>query len=132
MRMRAVAAQIKNVMEMSESYPQSASIVASGQALIDRIAAWEIHVAQPALPGDVQDRIAFPSRLLSTQILHLMGAIDQDPPVTAGSELRAQELADQWAQIEADMHRLMETDLQELNAFLEDSKVPHIVAPARP
>ena len=130
MRMRAVAAQVISVMEMSESYSQSASIVARGQALIDKIAAWEIHVAQPELPGDVQDKIAFPSRLLSTQILHLMGAIDQDPPVTAGSELRAQELVGQWAQIKADMRELLETDLHELNAFLEDSKVPHIVVPA--
>jgi hypothetical protein len=129
-RMRAVAAQIESVMETSESYPQSASIVARGKALIDKIAAWEIHVAQPELPGDVQDRIAFPSRLLSTQILHLMGAIDQDPPVTAGSELRAQELVDQWARIKANMRELLEKDLHELNAFLEDSKVPHIVAPA--
>ena len=130
MRMRAVAAQVISVMEMSESYSQSASIVARGQALIDKIAAWEIHVAQPELPGDVQDKIAFPSRLLSTQILHLMGAIDQDPPVTAGSELRAQELVHQWAQIKSDMRELLEKDLHELNAFLEDSKVPHIVAPA--
>jgi hypothetical protein len=130
MRMRAVAAQVISVMEMSESYSQSTSIVARGQALIDKIAAWEIHVAQPELAGNVQDRIAFPSRLLSTQILHLMGAIDQDPPVTAGSELRAQELVDQWAQIKADMRELLEKDLHELNAFLEDSKVPHIVAPA--
>jgi photosystem II stability/assembly factor-like uncharacterized protein len=130
MRMRAVATQVISVMEMSESYSQSTSIVARGQALIDKIAAWEIHVAQPELAGNVQDRIAFPSRLLSTQILHLMGAIDQDPPVTAGSELRAQELVDQWAQIKADMRELLEKDLHELNAFLEDSKVPHIVAPA--
>jgi len=130
MRMRAVSAQIQGVMEMSETHPQSALIVARGQALIDKIAAWEIHVAQPALPGDIQDRIAFPSRLLSTQILHLMGGIDQDPPVTAGSELRAQELKDQWAQIKAKMRALLEKDLHDLNMFLEDSEVPHIVAPA--
>ncbi|MCK5362666.1 MAG: glycosyl hydrolase, partial [Gammaproteobacteria bacterium] len=83
-RMRAIATQTQRVMELTESNSQSDAIVARGQMLIDKIVAWEIHVPQPALPDDVQDRIAFPSRLLSTQVLHLMGAIDQDPPVSGG------------------------------------------------
>ena len=128
-RMRAVAAQTQRVMEMTESNPQSAEIVARGQALMDRIAAWEVHVPQPALPDDVQDRIAFPSRLLSTQVLHLMSTIDQDPPVSAGSKLRAQELRDQWAQIKADMQEILDKDLRELNRLLSGARVPHIVAP---
>jgi len=128
-RMRAVAAQTRRVMEMTESNPQSAEIVARGQALMDRIAAWEVHVPQPALPDDVQDRIAFPSRLLSTQVLHLMSTIDQDPPVSAGSKLRAQELRDQWAQIKADMQEILDKDLRELNRLLSGARVPHIAAP---
>jgi len=128
-RLRAVAAQTQRVMELTESNPQSAAIMARGQALIDKIAGWEVHVPQPALPDDVQDRIAFPSRLLSTQVLHLMGAIDQDPPVSGGSELRAQELKDQWAQIKAGMQEILDKDLRELNSLLSDARVPHIAAP---
>ncbi len=128
-RMRAVAAETRRLMEKTESSPQSADIVAQGQALVDWISAWEVHVPQPPLPDDVQDRVAFPSRLLSTQVLHLMSAIDQDPPVSGGSELRAQELKDQWAQIKAAMYEILDKDLRELNMVLSDGQVPHIVVP---
>lgn len=127
-RMREISAQTQRIMEMNHSSPQNAAIVARGQALIEKIAAWEIHVPQPSLPDGVQDRIAFPSRLLSTQVLHLMGVINQDPPVSSGSELRAQELKDQWAQIRADMQKILDKDLRELNLLLSDEQVPHIVA----
>ena len=129
MGLRAIAAQTMRVMEITESNSQSAAIVTRGQALVDKIAAWEVHVPQPPLPDDIQDRVAFPSRLLSTQVLHVMRAIDQDPPVSAGSELRAQELIDQWAQIEADVQEIIDKDLRELNTLLSDARVPHIAAP---
>jgi hypothetical protein len=58
-----------------------------------------------------------------------MGAIDQDPPVSDGSELRAQELKDQWAQIKAGMQEILDKDLRELNSLLSDARVPHIAAP---
>ena len=129
-RMRSIAEQATRIMETTGSYPHSASIVAQSQQLVDRISAWEIQVPQPQLADDVQDRIAFPSRLLSTQILHLMGAIDQDPPVSAGSEQRSQELNRQWTQIRADMQDILDNDLHQLNMLLKDDGVPHIAAPA--
>jgi photosystem II stability/assembly factor-like uncharacterized protein len=128
-RMRAIAAQTRRVMQMAESNPQSATIQDRGQSLIARIAAWEIHVPQPPLADDVEDRIAFPSRLLSTQVLHMMRAIDQDPPVNAGSKMRAQELKEQWLLIKENMQEILDSDLSELNALLRDSRVPHIVVP---
>ena len=128
-RLREIVAQTRRAIESSASNPQSAVIQSRGQALIGKIAAWEIHVPQPPLPDDVEDRIAFPSRLLSTQILHLMRGVDQDPPVNAGAEFRAQELKRQWAGIKADMRDIIDRDLNELNALLRDSREPHIKAP---
>jgi photosystem II stability/assembly factor-like uncharacterized protein len=128
MQLRAVAEQTKRVMKLTESNPQSAAIAARGLALIDKIEAWEIHVPQPPLPDDVQDRIAFPSRLLSTQVLHVMAAIEQDPPVTAGSELRARELVEQWAQIKRGYQAILDEDLAALNAILSDARVPHVAS----
>jgi photosystem II stability/assembly factor-like uncharacterized protein len=128
MHLRAVAAQSTQVMEATVSNSRSEAIATLGHALIDRIEAWEIHVPQPPLPDDVQDRIAFPSRLLSTQVLHVMGAIDQDPPVSEGSELRARELTEQWAQIKLEFRDIVDEDLAALNAVLSDARVPHIAA----
>ena len=57
-----------------------------------------------------------------------MGAIDQDPPVSEGSELRARELTEQWAQIKREFQDIVDEDLAALNAVLSDARVPHIAA----
>ncbi len=128
-QLRSVADQTRQLLEMTKSSPQGAEIAKRGQALIDKIAAWEEQVPQPPLPNGVQDRIAFPSRLLSTQVLHLISVLDQDPPVNQGSELRASELSTQWAGIKSDMQKILDTDLKGLNDLLEDAQIPHVIVP---
>ena len=124
--MRSVVADVRNVVDTTAARPEPDEIRDRGLALIAKINAWEIHVPQPELPDDIQDLIAFPSRLLSTQILHVMRAIDQDPPVTNGSELRAEELRQQWAGLVTDMLAILDTDLQEFNALLGTHEIPVI------
>jgi hypothetical protein len=87
-------------------------------------------VPQPELPNDVQDRIAFPSRLLSTQVLYLIGAIDQGPPLTAGSRVRARELEDRWSQLADARDSILGDDLEAFNALLREAGAPHVVAAA--
>ena len=126
--MRSVVEEVRNVVDMTATRPEAAEIRARGTALIEKLDAWEIHVPQPELPDDIQDRIAFPSRLLSTQVLHVMRAIDQDPPVTSGSELRAEELRNQWSGLVSDMLVILDTDLQAFNALLSAHEIPVIEA----
>ena len=89
-RLRALARQLR-------SRPDAAG----RGALLRDIAAWEEQVPQAPLPGGAQDRIGYPSRLLSTQILHLMAMVDQPPPITAAARARADELGAQWARLAA-------------------------------
>jgi hypothetical protein len=124
--MRSVVAEIRGVLEIVATRSESANIRARGEELIRKIDTWEIHVPQPELPNNVQDRIAFPSRLLSTQVLHVMGAMDQDPPVTRGAELRTEELRTQWAAIRSDMLEILDVDLREFNDLLSDEEIPNI------
>lgn len=125
--MRSVAADVSNIIGDTPSMSQEGDEVRSlGQALLEKINAWEVHVPQPELPNNVQDLIAFPSRLLSTQILHVMRAIDQDPPVTAGSELRTQELREQWSGLVANMLQILDNDLREFNELLGKYEIPAI------
>jgi len=124
--MRSVVEEIQAVLNIVATRSESAQIRSRGQDLIQKIDAWEIHVPQPGLPNDVQDRIAFPSRLLSTQVLHVMRAMDQDPPVTTGSELRVEELRTQWAVIKSDMLEILDVDLREFNDLLSAEEIPNI------
>ena len=130
MIMRSVARQVERRMELSASHRQAGEIRARGEALVDEIETWEAHVPQPPLPDDVQDRIAFPSRLLSTQVLYLIGTLDQDPPVTAGSKTRARELRDRWSELEGGMRAILD-DLDAFNALLAEGNAPYIVPEPR-
>ncbi len=125
--MRSVAADVSNIIvDTSSTRDEMDELRTLGQSLIEKINAWEVHVPQPELPNNVQDLIAFPSRLLSTQILHVMRAIDQDPPVTAGSELRTQELRDQWSGLVSEMLAILDNDLREFNELLGEYEIPVI------
>jgi len=124
--MRSVVEEIRAVLEIVATRSEAAEIRATGQDLIRKIDAWEVHVPQPDLPNDVQDRIAFPSRLLSTQVLHVMRGMDQDPPVTRGSELRTEELNTQWGIIKSDMLEILDVNLREFNELLGSQEIPVI------
>lgn len=124
--LRAVADRVRTMIDLTADHPAAATIRERGEALISRAEQWEIHVPQPELPNDIQDRIAFPSRLLSTQILHVMRTVDQDPPVTEGSRLRARELGDQWAELEAEKRLIVDTGVRDFNELLRSEGVPHV------
>jgi len=124
--MRTVVEEIRAVLEIVATRSEADEIRGSGQDLIRKIDAWESHVPQPDLPNAVQDRIAFPSRLLSTQVLHVMRAMDQDPPLTRGSELRVEELNTQWTAIKSDMLEILDVDLREFNDLLRTEEIPNI------
>lgn len=75
-------------------------------AFLASVAQWEEHVPQAPLPNGIQDRIGFPSRLLSTQILHTLSLLDGPPPVPESIKRRVAELNQEWARLSAEATRL--------------------------
>lgn len=126
--MRSVTDDVRNVLQIAADRSGTEQIQARGAELIDTIDAWENQVPQAELPDGVQDRIAYPSRLLSTQVLHVMGAMDQVPPVTSGAELRVEELHTRWSLIKSDMLQILDTDLREFNELLSAEEIPGIAS----
>ena len=86
-----------------------AALKASGgdPALIARLEAWQEQVPQAPLPAGVQDKVGFPSRLLSTQILHALNIADQPPPLGATLRQRAEDLAAQWVAMKRQAETLL-------------------------
>jgi hypothetical protein len=74
---------------------------------IAQLKAWQEQVPQSPLAGGVVDKIGYPSRLLSTQILYTLSVLDGPPPVGAAVKARVQELVNQWAKMKAEGERLM-------------------------
>jgi photosystem II stability/assembly factor-like uncharacterized protein len=74
---------------------------------IARLKAWQEQVPQAPLPNGVVDKIGYPSRLLSTQILYTLSVLDGPPPVGAAVRAHVQELVDQWARMKAEAEKLL-------------------------
>jgi len=76
-------------------------------ALIARMDAWQKQVPQPPMPGGAEDKIGYPSSLLSAQILHTLSVADGPAPISGGVRTRTAELVERWAAIEAEGERLL-------------------------
>jgi hypothetical protein len=77
-----------------------------GTKLAAALVQWEEQVPQAPLPNDIQDRIGFPSRLLSTQILHTLSILDGPPPVPVAVRQHVAELETQWTTMKQQAERL--------------------------
>jgi len=122
-QMRSVAEQVAAVMDSNSDR----TIQRNGKALIEKLSEWEDHVPQPLLPGGLEDRIAYPSHLLSTQVLHVMSIIDQGPPVSAMAAERIAAMQATWLTFEERKQALLANDLAAFNAQVETNmqvKIP--------
>ncbi|MDZ4730528.1 MAG: hypothetical protein SH820_11365 [Xanthomonadales bacterium] len=128
-QMRAIANQAKELSTPDESGEAPTTLSSQATALLQRAQQWEIHMPQPPLPGGVEDRISIPSRLLSTQVLHLMDIVDQGPPVSSAAIEQAQEFQQKWSSIKTEMDEILSTDVQELNEILRTQGLEPVQVP---
>ncbi len=87
----------------------------AGAALLERLRQWEEQVPQAPLPDGLEDRIGYPSHLLSTQILHVMSIVDQGPPVAAVTKERVAALQSRWNELAEDKQQILANELAEFN-----------------
>jgi photosystem II stability/assembly factor-like uncharacterized protein len=127
-QMRSIASQVIATVDANED-PAVKSAAAN---LLGKLAAWEEQVPQPPLPDGLEDRIAYPSHLLSTQVLHVMSVVDQGPPLSETVQQRVAALQSTWDGFAARQRELIETDLAAFNGLLNEAnrvKVPEGVEP---
>jgi hypothetical protein len=86
-----------------------AKLEASGgdPARIAKLKAWQEQVPQAPLPDAVVDKVGYPSRLLSTQILFALSVLDGPPPVGAAVRDQVTQLVEQWGRMKAEAARLL-------------------------
>ena len=75
--------------------------------LIAKLVAWQDQVPQAPLASGLVDRIGYPSRLLSTQVLYTLSVVDGPAPVSAAAKARTAELEAQWAKMKAEGDKLL-------------------------
>jgi len=101
--------------------------------LLAKLSAWEEQVPQPPLPDGLEDRIAYPSHLLSTQVLHVLSIVDQGPPISETVEQRVAALQSTWAGLADAQRQLIETGLADFNRLVDEAnrvEVPQGLEPA--
>ncbi|HEX3679485.1 MAG TPA: hypothetical protein VHU90_07175, partial [Galbitalea sp.] len=97
------------------SIEQQLNATGKGAELVAALAQWEEQVPQSPLPNEIQDRIGYPSRLLSTQILHTLSILDGPPPVPVAVRQHVAELEAQWARMKQQAERLRSRAKAEFN-----------------
>jgi len=128
-QMRSIASQVGAAADASEE----PAVKSAAAGLLARLAAWEEQVPQPPLPGGLEDRIAYPSHLLSTQVLHVLSIVDQGPPISETVQQRVAALQSTWAGLADTQRQLIETDLADFNRLVDEShrvEIPQGFEPA--
>lgn len=128
-RLRSAGQQARDIVERIGDREGHQQVARRTRALVDAVREWQSQVPQPPLPEGRQDRVAYPSRLLSTQILHVLSTVDQGPPVSSAVRNRVAELEDTWKQLEAEARSIREGELADLNETLEELGYGKVVLP---
>ncbi|QXD15831.1 glycosyl hydrolase [Rhodocaloribacter litoris] len=130
LRLRKVREQVKDRMTLTADHPEADTLRATGQRLVDALAAWEEHLVQPR-QETFQDVINFPNKL-NAHLLNLMSKIDgSPPPVTQGMRARLNDLLARWDEHRATMQRLLDEDVAAFNALFDALGIPAVIVPER-
>jgi hypothetical protein len=124
-----VEQEVAHAEHLGDDHPGAEEIAEAGSELAKQLTAWEESIAQTKT-ANFQDIINYPNRL-NFQIVYLYTVIDDNgPPVSAGAEARAVELADEWAERKTEIERLLGEEVPAFNALVAEHGVPAVVVPA--
>ncbi len=127
-RLRDVASQVEALVERTADDARLADIGRLGQALLQRIEAWEESLVQRQ-QQTFQDVINFPNRL-NAQYLFLLQAIDSsDPPLGQGARQRWMDLEEEWLQHKIEMEKIYALDLAAFNQRVAELQIPAVLVP---
>lgn len=127
-RLRDVGQQVEALMDRTGDDARGEDIQRLGQALLERLAAWQEPLVQRR-QQTFQDVINFPNRL-NAQYLFLLQAIDSsDPPMGQGARQRWLDLEEEWLQHKIAMEKIYALDLATFNQRVDELQIPAILVP---
>ena len=130
-RIRDVKKQIEGFLERIEGRPEAEELDEAGDALMERLTELEEMLVQPK-QKTFQDVVNFPSQL-NAQFLYIRVAADAaGPPLTEGVKTRLADLSEQWSEQKALMESLLEQELADWNALVQEKGVPAVILSTEP
>lgn len=124
--MRKVQQQLQHHLTVLADFSQYQSLLTQGEALKDRLKAWEQELIQPQ-QKTFQDVINFNNKL-NAEFMHLKGYVDgAQPEVTAGALERLNDLEVLWKSEKAVLNQLITEDIAAFNSSFKELQIPSLL-----
>ncbi|MFN8059085.1 MAG: hypothetical protein U0Q12_07955 [Vicinamibacterales bacterium] len=127
-RLRAVRAQVDDLLKRVKGQPGADALEKSGKALVDKLTAVEDALIQKKVV-DGQTVINFPARL-NQHYIYLRGAIEaSDAGVTDGQRARFADISKEWQTQQSALGAALDDDLGAFNRLVRERNIPAITVP---
>ena len=127
-KMRNLVKQIQNLNELVGGDTTKAPLVAIGKSIIDKAGKWEEQLIQ-SKSQSYDDVINFVNKL-SANFIFVHGEVGGTVPyVTAGQELRFNELHEEWMSYKTGMNQLLSQEVSNFNSLCRSLNIDHVLLP---
>jgi chromosome segregation ATPase len=110
---------------LMESYPDDASLQASGTSALETIGQWDHQIIQP-LHETLEDEDAWET-MLAGQVRFVLDVIDSTgAPVTEGALARLADLKSEWSALESQLESIRSDHINPINEWARSNSVPHV------
>jgi photosystem II stability/assembly factor-like uncharacterized protein len=127
-RMRNLSKQVQNLMDLVEGDKTKDALVKQGKSILEKVTKWEEQLIQ-SKSQSYDDVINFVNKLSANYIFVHGEAGGNVPYVTAGHQLRFNELHEEWMVYKTQMEGLLKTEVSAFNELCKTLKVEHVMLP---
>ncbi|MBW1825797.1 MAG: glycosyl hydrolase [Deltaproteobacteria bacterium] len=125
-RLRMARDQVVTLAGLTEGHAHHQDIKAGADAIVARIAEWEVKVTQPK-HETVEDEINYPN-MLDAQFMYLLQSSDRmDAPVSAGASARLVDLNAEWDVLVKEYESITKEDIAAFNRLLRKEGIGPVV-----
>jgi hypothetical protein len=127
-RMRNLSKQVQNLMDLVEGDKTKDALVKQGKSILEKVTKWEEQLIQ-SKSQSYDDVINFVNKLSANYIFVHGEAGGNVPYVTAGHQLRFNELHEEWIVYKTQMDALLKSEVSAFNELCKTLKVEHVMLP---
>ena len=126
--MRNLSKQVQNLMDLVEGDKTKDALVKQGKSILEKVTKWEEQLIQ-SKSQSYDDVINFVNKLSANYIFVHGEAGGNIPYVTAGHQLRFNELHEEWMGYKSGMNQLLSQEVSNFNSLCRSLNIDHVLLP---
>jgi len=127
-RMRNLSKQVQSLIDLIDGDKSKEALLKQGKSILEKVTKWEEQLIQ-SKSQSYDDVINFVNKLSANYIFVHGEAGGNIPYVTAGHQLRFNELHEEWMLYKNQMDQLLKTEVSTFNELCKTLKVEHVMLP---